>query len=189
MAYTLPNSVTQSIEGVDLTGIYTPYVQTSAISSTNSPDNPGPPFALGARVVTGSGGVWMFCTTNTTIAKGNTCAIDANFNATLVGGTGGDASTASASFIGFYQNSTSLTTGQYAWFMLSGLPTLLVSSGTVTGALYTNDTAGTLTGTVNTASHYQIGGVGCVVTASGSTASLTQSYANSVFVRKPQAGS
>lgn len=189
MTYVLPTIATVGEEGINLGGIYNVYVQSSAVSATNSPDNPGIPFALGTRITATNGSVWLMCTTNTTIAYGNVCAIDSNFNATLVGGTGGAASTASASFIGFYQNLTSLTTGQYAWFMISGEPTILVASAGVVGPLYTLDTAGALTGVVNTASQYQIGGVGCVVTASGSTASLTLSYANSVFVRKPQAGS
>jgi hypothetical protein len=91
--------------------------------------------------------------------------------------------------IGFYQNSTSLTTGQAAWFMIQGVPTMLVASAGITVPLYTNDTAGTLTGATNTTSHYQISGITCVVTASGSTASLTAAVANSVSVRKPLAGS
>lgn len=189
MTYVLPTIATVGEEGIDLKGIYNVYIQTNAVSATNTPDQPGIPFTPGTRIMGTNGSVWLMCTTNTTIPNGSVCAIDSNFNATLVGGTGGAASTASASFIGFYQNSTSLTTGQYAWFMISGEPTILVASAGVTGALYTLDTAGALTGVVNTASQFQIGGVGCVVTASGTTASLTLSYANSVFVRKPQAGS
>jgi hypothetical protein len=90
--------------------------------------------------------------------------------------------------IGFYQNTTSLTTGQAAWFMLQGVPTLLVASAGISVPLYTLDTAGALTGATNTVSHYQVSGVTCVVTASGTTASLTATVANSVSVRKPLAG-
>ncbi len=189
MTYVLPTIATVGEEGIALNGIYNVYAQASAVSATNNPDTPGIPFALGTRIMATNGSVWLMCTTNTTIPYGSVCAIDSNFNATLVGGTGGDATTASAAFIGFYQNTVSLTTSQYAWFMISGEPTILVASASVTGPLYTLDTAGALTGVVNTSSHYQIGGVGVVVTASGTTASLTLSYANSVFVRKPQAGS
>lgn len=189
MTYVLPTIATVGEEGISLGGIYNVYDQTAAVSSTNTPDQPGIPFTLGTRIMATNGSVWILCTTATTIPYGSVCAITSAFSAGLVGGTGGDATTASAAFIGFYQNTTSLTTGQYAWFMISGEPTILVASASVTGPLYTLDTAGALTGVVNTASHYQIGGVGVVVTASGTTASLTQSYANSVFVRKPQAGS
>ena len=94
-----------------------------------------------------------------------------------------------AGFPGFYQNSTALTTGQAGWFMISGVPTLLVASAGISVALYTSDTAGTLTGATNTVSHYQISGLTCVVTASGSTASATACVGNAVSVRKPLAGS
>jgi hypothetical protein len=73
--------------------------------------------------------------------------------------------------------------------MIQGVPTLLVASAGISVPLYTLDTAGALTGATNTVSHYQVSGVTCVVTASGSTASLTQVVANSVSVRKPLAGS
>ena len=181
----------QSIEGVDVTGIYNIYNQAAAQTSTNSPDYPALPFKLGTQVVCTDGSRWIFADTTTTIAQGYTVAINSTFRATAVGGA--VAATADpaggAMQIGFYQNSTSLTTGQAAWFMIQGVPTLLVASAGVTVPLYTNDTAGTLTGATNTTSHWQVSGVTCVVTASGSTASLTSTVANSVSVRKPLAGS
>lgn len=181
----------QSIEGVDVTGIYSIYNQAAAQSATNSPDYPALPFKLGTQVVCTDGSRWIFCDTTTTIAQGYTVAISSTFRVTAVGGTGADTAQpeAGAVQIGFYQNSTSLTTGQAAWFMIQGVPTVLVASAGVTVPLYTSDTAGTLTGATNTVSHFQISGITCVVTASGSTASLTSTVANSVSVRKPHAGS
>lgn len=191
MAYTLPNATTQSLEGVDLTAIYAPYVSTTAISTTNDPANPGPPFALGTQATASNGTRWMFCNATSTIANGTTVGINSAFLAAAVGGA--VASTVDvaggAVQIGFYQNSTSLTTGQFAWFALSGNVTILVASAGVTVPLYTLDTAGALSGATNTTSHWQISGITCVVTASGSTASLTACVANSVSVRKPLAGS
>lgn len=178
---------TQGTEGVDVTGIYTTYNQAAAASSTNSPDYPAYPFKLGTQVVATDGSRWIFADTTTTIALGTVVAINSTFRVTAVGGAG--ASTAApeglANQIGFYQNTTSLTTGQAAWFMIQGVPTVLVASAGTSVPLYTSDTAGTLSGTVNTASHYQISGITCVVTASGTTASLTATVANSVSVRKP----
>jgi len=179
------------MEGIDLTAIYTPYVQTSAISATNDPATPGPPFALGTTCLASNGSRWMFVTTSSTIAQGNCVAINNAFSISQVGGAvaatvdpaGG------AVQIGFYQNSTSLTTGQFAWVAISGNVTVLVASAGITVPLYTLDTAGALTGATNTTSHYQISGLTCVVTASGSTVSLTACVANSVSVRKPLAGS
>jgi hypothetical protein len=180
----------QSIEGVDVTGIYNIYNQTTAPSSTNSPDYPALPFKLGTMVTCTDGSNWMFCDTTTTIAQGYTVAINSTFRVTAVGGAGAATAVPEglAMQIGFYQNSTSLTTGQAAWFMLRGVPTLLVASAGISVPLYTSDTAGTLTGATNTVSHYQVSGLTCVVTASGSTASLTQCVGNAVSVRKPLAG-
>ena len=183
--------VSQGTEGVDVTGIYTKYDQTAAQSSTNSPDNPGLPHKLGTQVVATDGSRWIFCDTTTTITQGMTVAINSTFRVTAVGGAGAATAVPEglAMMIGFYQNSTSLTTGQAAWFMIQGVPTLLVASAGISVPLYTLDTAGALTGATNTVSHYQISGVTCIVTASGSTASLTATVANSVSVRKPLAGS
>lgn len=181
----------QGIEGVDVTGIYNIYNQASAVSSTNDPVNPGLPFKLGTQVMTTDGARWIFADTTTTIAQGYTVAINSTFRATAVGGAGAATAVPEglAMQIGFYQNSTSLTTGQAAWFMIQGVPTLLVASAGISVPLYTLDTAGALTGATNTVSHYQVSGVTCIVTASGSTASLTATVANSVSVRKPLAGS
>lgn len=179
----------QSIEGVDVTGIYNIYNQANAQSSTNSPDYPALPFKLGTRVVTTDGGNWIFADSVTTITNGSVVALNSTFRATAIGGAGAVGATPEATgvIIGFYQNSTSLTTGQAAWFMVTGVPTILVASAGITAPLYSSDTAGTLTGTTNTVSHFQISGITCVVTASGSTASLTATVANSVSVRKPVA--
>jgi hypothetical protein len=180
----------QSIEGVDVTGIYTGYNQANAVTATNSPEYPAFPFKLGTQVVATDGSRWIFADTTTTITNGMVVAINSTFRVTAIGGAGASTAVpeALAMQIGFYQNSTSLTTGQAAWFMIQGVPTLLVASATISAPLYSSDTAGTLIGTVNTVSHYQISGITCVVTASGSTASLTQSVANSVSVRKPVGG-
>ena len=191
MTYTLPTRVTQSIDGVDLTAIYTKYDQTAAQSSTNAPEYPGLPFTAGTRVIGTDGSMWIFAGTTTTIAQYQVCMIDTTFAATgLVGGTGAATAVLEglAGFPAFYQNSTSLTTGQYAWFMISGRPTCLVASAGISVALYSLDTAGGLTGATNTTSHYQISGITCVVTASGSTVSATLCVANSVSIRKPLAG-
>jgi hypothetical membrane protein len=179
----------QSIEGVDVTGIYTTYNQASAVSATNTPEYPGSQMKLGTQVTATDGSRWIFADSVTTITNGMTVMISSTFRATAVGGAGALTAVpeALAGQVGFYQNSTSLTTGQSAWFMIQGVPTLLVASAGISVALYTLDTAGALSGVTNSASHYQISGLTCVVTASGTTASLTQCVGNSVSVRKPVA--
>ena len=182
---------TQGTEGVDVTGIYNIYNQAVAASTTNDPSYPALPFKVGTQIVATDGSRWIFADTTTTIANGNTVAINSTFRAVAVGGAGAATAVPEglAMQIGFYQNSTSLTTGQAAWFMIQGVPTILVASAGISVPLYTSDTAGALTGATNTVSHYQVSGLTCVVTASGSTASLTQTVANSVSIRKPLAGS
>ncbi len=189
MTYVAPTITSQSSEGFDFTGIYNTYVQTTATSSTNSPDYPAYPVTPGTQAVGTNGTRWIFATTTTTITQYQCVAINSSFVAVAVGGAGAATAVpeALAIQIGFYQNATSLTTGQGAWFAIQGNVTALVSSAGISVPLYTSDTAGALTGTLNTTSHYQISGLTCVVTASGSTASATACVGNSVSVRKPQA--
>ena len=115
----------QSVEGVDVTGIYNIYNQAVAASATNSPDYPGLPFKLGAQITASDGSRWIFADTTTTIAQGYTVMINSTFRATAVGGAGAASAVpeALAGQVGFYQNSTSLTTGQAAWFMIQGVLT------------------------------------------------------------------
>lgn len=178
-------------EGANFYLTYNRYDQTAAISSTNDPSNPGYPFALGTQMVGTDGSRWIFADTATTLAQYTLVAINSSFRAVAVGGTG--AFTAQpeglAVQIGSYQGTTSMTTGQAGWFVIQGNATLLVASAGISVPLYTLDTTGALTGATNTTSHYQISGVTCVVTASGSTASATAVVMNSVSVRKPLAGS
>lgn len=178
-------------EGVNFYTAYNTYVQTSAISSTNDPANPGYPFALGTIELGTDGSRWMFADTTTTIAQYTCVAINSTYRATAIGGAGAATAVPEglAMQIGFYQGSTSLTTGQAGWFILSGTFTALVASAGISVPLYSLDTAGALTGATNTVSHYQISGLTCVVTASGSTASATLVVGNSISVRKPLAGS
>src|SRR5712671_1399804 len=102
--------VSQSTEGVDVTAIYTKYDQTTAVSSTNSPDYPALPFKLGTQIIATDGSRWIFCDTTTTIANGYTVAINSTFRVTAVGGAGAATAVPEglAMQIGFYQNSTSL---------------------------------------------------------------------------------
>ena len=98
----------QSIEGVDVTGIYNIYNQANAQSSTNSPDYPALPFKLGTQVVCTDGSVWMFVkvATSATLAYGNTVGIDVTlFTATPA--LGGATYEATKKRVGFYQNTTS----------------------------------------------------------------------------------
>ena len=182
--------VVQGEAGISLSTVYSPITQTT--SATSTPEYPGLPFLPGTRVVTTNGGEFIFVTLGTTsITQYQTVAIDNTYaNVLPVGGA--VAFTADpaglANFPGFVQVSGG--TSLYSlWAQISGTFTALVASASVYGPLYTLDTAGGLTGATNTTSHYQVSGVTCVVTASGSTVSATLCVGNAVSIRKPLAGS
>lgn len=72
---TTTSYVTTPSEGVNFNLTYTPYDQTAAISSTNSPDNPGPPFTVGT-VMKGTGDAeFVFVKASAAIAIGDVCQI------------------------------------------------------------------------------------------------------------------
>jgi hypothetical protein len=169
--------VTQSIEGVDLTAIYTPYVQTSAASATNSPDNPGPPFKAGTEVVCTDGSIWMFVKGGGGINQYDTVMIDpVTFAANQI--LGGAAAEVTKKRIGFYQNSTALTSSDYAWVMVSGVPTINVLGSCAKAVqLYTTDTSGKLDDGLATGSQYPIRNV-FLTTTIGSTASFNTAQAS-----------
>lgn len=164
--------VTQSIEGVNFGQIYTKYDQTAAITTTNTPDNPGFPFALGTEVVATDGSIWMFTQVDTsaTLAYGNVCSINPlTFKSIPM--LGGGAAETTKFRVGFYQNSTSATAAQGCWVMLSGVPTITVAASCAKAVqLYTTDTSGVLDDAIATGSQYPVRNV-YLLTTNGATAS------------------
>lgn len=164
--------VSQSIEGVNLAQIWTVYDQTAVSSSSNSPDNPGPALAIGTEVVCTDGSIWMSVkvAASATLAQYNCVGVDVSaFTATPT--VGGATYEATKKRVGFYQNSTSATAGQYCWVMLSGAPTVLIAASAAKAVqLYTTDTSGVLDDAIATGSQYPVRNV-YLLTTSGSTAS------------------
>ncbi len=164
--------ITQSIEGVNLSSIYTAYDQTAATSSSNDPSNPGPPFTLGTEVVCTDGSIWMFVkvATSATLVLYNVVGVDITlFTATPT--VGGATYEATKKRVGFYQNTVSATAGQYCWVMLSGAPTILIAASAAKAVqLYTTNTSGVLDDAIATGSQYPVRNV-YLLTTSGSTAS------------------
>lgn len=177
---TQTNYSVANTEGIDFTQIYNGYVQTTAPSSTNSPDYPGMPFNVGTIVTAVNDAIWAFSIVDTgaTLAFGNVCTIDPlTFKAKPI--VGGGASEAFKYKVGFYQNSTSATAGQGVWLMLSGVPTITVSGAPVKGVqLYTTDTSGTLDDAVATGSQYPVRNVFMLTTVSGATATTQAAQAS-----------
>lgn len=164
--------VVQNEVGIDLTANYTSYVQTTAVSSTNSPDNPGPPFLPGTEVVCTNGAIFMFVTVaaSATLALGDVCAIDPlTFNAKPA--LGGATAEMTKQRIGFYQNTTAAAAASSCWVMVSGVPTIKIAASAAKAVqLYTTNTSGTLDSTVATGSQYPVRGV-FLLTTNGGTAS------------------
>lgn len=73
---------TLNTEGIDFTQTYTPYVQSSAVSSTNSPDNLGPMFTVGTHVLGSNGTEYVFCQASAAITQYQAVSISTTFQAT-----------------------------------------------------------------------------------------------------------
>lgn len=169
MAYTLPTVATQSIEGVSLTTIY------DAISAS-TPEYPGLPFTIGTRVVATDGSNWVFATAGGGINQYDTVQITRAYSATQI--LGGSASEVPNCTVGFYQNSTALTSGQSAWFNMGGKPTINVLGACAKlVTLYTTDTSGKLDDAIVTGSQYAIRGVYIVTTNPSATATAIAAQA------------
>ncbi len=169
--------VTQSIEGVNLSALYTAYDQTAAISSTNSPDNPGPPFTVGTEVVATDGSIWVFTKFTAGVNQYDVVMID-NSTGFAKQILGGGASEANRFRAGFYQNSTAAVSNNYGWVMLSGVPTInVLGSCAKLVQLYTTDTSGKLDDAVATGSQYPVRNVTLTTTISSTTASANTAQA------------
>lgn len=167
--------VSQSIEGVNLLALYTAYDQTAAISSTNTPDNPGPPFTIGTEVVATDGSIWMFVKFGGVVVQYDVVAIDPA-TTIAIGLLGGGAETVKKR-IGFYQGATATTSSNYGWVMVSGVPTINVLGAAAKNVqLYSTDTTGKLDDAILTGSQFPIKNV-YLTTTIGSTASFNTAQA------------
>lgn len=113
MATTLTPTTPSS--GVNFNTTYTPYDQTAAISATNSPDNPGPPFTVGT-VMKGTGdSEFVFVKAASAIGIGECCQIAATTQiATPITTTNG----LLGSQVGFAQ--VAIASGAYGWLQRNG---------------------------------------------------------------------
>jgi len=173
----MPTFVTQSIEGVNLSALYTAYDQTAAVSSTNSVDNPGPPFAVGTEVVATDGSIWVFVKFSGGVNQYDVVMIDTAYSS-VKQILGGGASEANRLRPGFYQNSTAAVANNYGWVMLSGVPTInVLGSCAKLVQLYTTDTSGKLDDAIATGSQYPVRNVTLTTTISSTTASFNTAQA------------
>lgn len=74
-APTAPDFSIAPLEGINFALTYTAYDQTAAVSATNSPDNPGPPFAVGTHAHGTDGTEYMFVKATTAVEAYSAVAI------------------------------------------------------------------------------------------------------------------
>ena len=142
------------LEGINFTTVYTAYDQTVAVSATNDPSNPGPPFTVGTHALGSDGSEYIFVKATTAIEQYSAVAIstvDAVVPLTLL-------LVQALSDYGFAQ--VAIASGSYGWVAirgqgigvlarlssLAGKPVYIssVSAGRVTTTSVRNTSGGTL---------------------------------------------
>jgi hypothetical protein len=73
--------ITTPSEGVNFNTTYTAYDQTAAITATNTPDNPGPPFSIGTYMRGTNESEFVFIKASAAISLGHVCVMDSAYNA------------------------------------------------------------------------------------------------------------
>jgi hypothetical protein len=163
---------TLNTEGIDFSATYTGYTQSSAVSSTNTPDYPGPtgPFTLGQVALGTDGSSWVYVLAGGAIAAGdavlitNTAALwtaNSTTNALAVSKLGDLVGVALVA----------IASGSYGWIQRAGKCSTInaVASVAANALLRTTTTAGRLTGTSAAGSTVQVTGI-VLTTANGGTA-------------------
>jgi hypothetical protein len=142
---------TANTEGVNFGLTYTAYDQTAAISATNSPDNPGPPFQLGQTVKGSGDSDFVFVKASAAIGAGDTCLISTAFNA--AGITTTTATSAFGQLVGVAV--VAIASGSYGWIQRAGRVTpsgmRVLDAAAPFAQLSTTATAGTLDDATTTA--------------------------------------
>jgi hypothetical protein len=168
MATLTTNYSVANTEGIDFTATYTPYDQTAAVSSTNSPDNPGPPFTLGTHVLGSSGTEYLFVKATTAIAQYQWVGI----TPTTWGAVPGTLAQAVAQSVdvGFAQ--TAIAASAYGWVAIRGenLKVLAKKGSLANAKLYPSTSNGTLSST----SVHTSGPVLGVILTQSCTSGITQ---------------
>ncbi len=181
MTATIAGFSTLSIEGIDLTASYTGYSQSSAQSSTNNPDYPGPtgPFTLGQVTKGVDESEWVYVLFGSALGIGD-CVIITNtgglWTATAI------TSTLAVGKLGAYVGFNPFvaqTSAYYGWVQRSGKTAAInvLSSTSANAQLRTTGTAGRLTSVATTASStVQI--TGSIITTAASTTAATPGVLN-----------
>src|SRR5262245_10404652 len=107
--------VTQSTEGVNFNTTYTAYDATAAITTTNDPSNPAPPFAVGTYVRGLGDTEFVFVKASAAITAGDVCQITtATFAATGIT----NSNAILGNLVGVAQ--VAIASGSYGWLQRAG---------------------------------------------------------------------
>lgn len=105
---------TLNTEGIDFNATYTSYDQTAAVTATNSPDNPGPPFSQGFYARGTGESDYVFVKASAAINKGDVCLISTTYTAAGVTTT----NATFGSLLGVAQGA--IASGAYGWLQRAG---------------------------------------------------------------------
>ncbi len=162
---------TTPLEGINTSLTYTAYDQTAAISSTNSPDNPGPPHTIGTTTESVNGGEFMFIKASSAIAQYDFVGILTTFNAASIS----TSTTSTVPIVAVAQ--VAIASGAYGWVCLRGgaISGNVLLSAAAGAALYATTVPGYLDDAAFSSLQPKIDGVVCTTsrgTTNGSTAVL-----------------
>ncbi len=151
-------------EGVNFNTTYTAYDQTAAVSATNSPDNPGPPFAKGTIVNGTSDSAFVFVYASGAVALGDCVQLSPTFTAVSITTT----LATFGSLCGFAQ--VPIAAGAYGWVQRLGTCTNIgtAAAAVINVQLAATATAGQLDDAVTTGLK-NINGVVLTTTAGSQT--------------------
>lgn len=170
---TTTNFNTANSLGINFETVYTAYDQTAAISSTNSPDNPGPPFTLGTTVKGSKDSDFVFVKATTAFAAADVVQIDTTYGAVPITTTLG----ALGTLVGVAVSD--VAANAYGWVQRAGTCTSglrVAASAAVNVQLATTASAGVLDDAVTTGTKNI---TGIIITATN-TATLTATKAGTL---------
>lgn len=111
------NFNTANTEGIDFNTTYTSYIQSNAVSATNSPDNPGPPVSVGTTVKGTNDSDYVFVLASSAIALGDVVLISPAYAAASITTT--TATAGKGSLVGVAAN-VAIASGAYGWVQRAG---------------------------------------------------------------------
>lgn len=170
-------SVTTPNLGINFNTTYLAYDQTAAISATNSPDNPGPPFTVGTTVKGTGESEFIFVKASAAIAVGDVCQI----TTTTAAATGiTTANGLLGNLIGVAQ--VAIASGSYGWLQRAGAcSNINVIGATVPNVLlFTTTTAGTIDD-ASTTGNKTITGIVITATSPAATGAVAGTLNNPVL--------